>query len=50
MAQTTPTTKRPPFSKHRCAACNRRLREGQWIFSRHTRQRYCLPGPKGCNK
>lgn len=33
-----------------CAKCNRRLKDGQWVFSRHTGLRYCLPGPKGCWK
>ena len=32
-----------------CARCRRRLRDGRWIFSKHTRLRYCYPG-EGCAK
>ncbi len=29
---------------HTCARCGRRLKDGQWIFSRWTGQRYCYAG------
>lgn len=29
------------MTKHRCAICGRRLREGEYIYSRHTGNRYC---------
>ena len=34
------------LSEHRCAICRRRLPTEQWVFSRHTGNRYCLPGAK----
>ena len=30
------------MTKHRCAICNARLREGQYVYSRFTRNRYCI--------
>jgi len=41
--------KRPPLTDHRCACCGRRLRRECWVFSRHTGNRYCLPG-EGCQR
>jgi hypothetical protein len=32
------------LSEHRCALCGRRLPQEQWVYSRHTDQRYCLEG------
>lgn len=32
-----------------CARCNRRLKEGHWVYSKFTRPRYCYPG-EGCQK
>ena len=32
---------KPALTRYRCAICQRRLREGQYVFSRWTRQRYC---------
>lgn len=32
------------LTDYRCALCGERLREGQWIFSRFTRNRYHPPG------
>ncbi len=41
----------PSPPAYRCARCNRRLKDGRWIFSTFTRRRYCLPGDKrGCDK
>jgi hypothetical protein len=34
---------------HRCGKCNRKLKEGRWIYSRFTGNRYCWPG-EGCEK
>ena len=36
------------LTDHRCAICRRKLPSEQWVFSRHTGNRYCLPGTK-CN-
>ncbi len=33
----------------KCGRCGRRLKGGQWIFSRWTGQRYCYVG-EGCQK
>ena len=41
--------KLPPLTDYRCASCRRRLRQDRWIFSSHTRNRYCWPG-EGCQK
>lgn len=38
------TTGEKPAKTYRCARCNRKLRDGRWIFSRFTKQRYCWPG------
>lgn len=27
---------------HRCARCGRRLKEGRYVYSRFTRNRYCI--------
>ena len=32
---------------YRCAMCGRRLK--RWVYSRHTKARYCHPG-EGCSK
>lgn len=32
-----------------CANCGRKLKSGRWIYSRHTRKRFCLNG-EGCNR
>lgn len=37
------------LSTYRCAICRRRLPQEQWVYSRHTGNRYCLPG-YGCEK
>jgi len=34
------------LSQFRCAICRRRLPQDQWVYSRHTGNRYCLPGVK----
>lgn len=34
------------LSDYRCAICRRRLPQEQWVYSRHTGNRYCLPGAK----
>ena len=34
---------------HTYARCGRRLKDGHWIFSRWTTQRYCYAG-EGCQK
>lgn len=36
------------MTKYRCAICNRRLAEGEYVFSRFTKSRYCLN--VGCGK
>jgi len=33
---------KPRLTKLRCAICDRRLREGEYVYSRFTRQRYCI--------
>ena len=33
--------KLPALTKYRCAICDARLREGQYVFSRFTKNRYC---------
>ncbi len=30
-----------------CARCNRRLKDGRWIYSTFTRKPYCYPGDRG---
>lgn len=32
----------PIFTRYRCHICNARLREGQYVYSRFTKNRYCL--------
>ena len=32
---------------YRCGQCRRRLKPGQWVYSTHTRTRYCPVG-QGC--
>lgn len=39
---------KPRGAPHTCAACGAELEPDHWIFSRHTRARYCYPG-EGCN-
>ena len=29
-------------TRYRCAICDRRLEEGRYVYSRFTRQRYCI--------
>lgn len=29
-------------TRYRCAICNRRLEEGRYVYSRFTKQRYCI--------
>lgn len=36
----TTATRTPPV--HRCALCHTRLPAQQWIYSRHTGNRFCL--------
>jgi hypothetical protein len=36
------TPKLPPLTKYRCTICNRRLREGRYVYSRFTKARYCV--------
>jgi hypothetical protein len=43
-----PTKSQPKLSEHRCGVCGRRLRQEQWVYSRHTGNRYCLPTVKDC--
>lgn len=31
----------PAFTRYRCAICDVRLREGQYVYSHWTRNRYC---------
>jgi hypothetical protein len=31
------------FTKFRCALCGKRLAEGGYVYSRFTRNRYCVP-------
>lgn len=33
---------KPRLTKLRCGICNARLREGQYVYSRFTKQRYCI--------
>jgi hypothetical protein len=33
----------------RCFHCGRKLKDGRWVFSRFTGNRYCLPY-EGCAK
>ena len=35
-----------PLTKYRCAICNVRLREGRYVYSRFTKNRYCLDSKK----
>ena len=35
------TPKLPPLTKYRCTICGKRLREGRYVYSRFTKQRYC---------
>jgi hypothetical protein len=30
------------LTRYRCAICNARLREGRYVYSRFTKNRYCL--------
>jgi len=39
-------TKLPPLTKYRCAICKARLREGHYVYSRFTKNRYCLDAKK----
>ena len=32
------------LSQFRCALCGRKLPQEQWVFSRHSGNRYCLEG------
>ncbi len=49
MANTSAKKKGAPV--FRCARCNRRLKDGRWIFSTFTHKRYCYPGDRrGCDK
>jgi len=32
------------YSQFRCGLCNRKLPVEQYVYSRHTGARYCLPG------
>jgi len=34
--------KLPPLTGFRCARCGRQLRQDRWIYSRFTRNRYCV--------
>jgi hypothetical protein len=38
---------RRKLSKHRCACCDRQLPEERYVFSPHTKARYCWPS-EGC--
>ncbi len=29
---------------YKCARCGRRLRDGRWVYSKWTSQRYCFAG------
>jgi len=33
--------KQPALTKYRCAICDVRLREGQYVYSHWTKNRYC---------
>jgi hypothetical protein len=35
-------TSKAALTKYRCAICGTRLREGQYVYSRFTKKRYCL--------
>lgn len=35
------TAKLPPLTKYKCTICGKRLREGRYVYSRFTKQRYC---------
>jgi len=37
-----------PLSDYRCAVCGKRLPKEQWVYSRHTGNRYCLPTNDKC--
>ena len=32
------------LSQYRCAICRRKLPQDQWVYSRHTGNRYCFDG------
>jgi hypothetical protein len=34
--------KPPPLTSFSCARCGRRLRQDRWVYSRFTRNRYCI--------
>lgn len=42
------TTKTKQRQYH-CTKCGRKLKHEQWVYSKHTSSRYCLPG-EGCHK
>lgn len=33
----------------RCGICQRRLRNNRWVYSKFSRNHYCMPG-EGCQK
>jgi hypothetical protein len=38
---TVPDRRNAMLTKHRCSICGSRLREGQYVYSRFTKNRYC---------
>jgi len=37
------------LTTYRCGMCNRRLKLNRWVYSTHTKGRYCWPG-EGCQR
>jgi hypothetical protein len=37
-----PSEKLPALTKYRCTICDSKLREGRYVYSRFTKNRYCI--------